>query len=87
MAKAQDLSEATIRRIRKQHDLKAHLVKAFKLSRDKRLSKNCKTSTVLSAWKGRWRLKSSHCCQESSPAGREARWLTSPQVQSIQEPF
>lgn len=35
MAKAQDLSEATIRRIRKQHDLKAHLVKAFKLSRDK----------------------------------------------------
>ena len=35
MAKAQGLSEATIRRIWKQHDLKPHLVKTFKLSRDK----------------------------------------------------
>lgn len=36
MAKAQGLSEATIRRIWKQHHLKPHLVKTFKLSRDKR---------------------------------------------------
>jgi transposase len=36
MAKAQGLSEATIRRIWKQHNLKPHLVKTFKLSRDKR---------------------------------------------------
>src|SRR5512136_3002532 len=35
MAKAQDLSQATIRRIWKQHNLKPHLVKTFKLSRDK----------------------------------------------------
>jgi len=35
MAKAQNLSEATIRRIWKQHNLKPHLVKTFKLSRDK----------------------------------------------------
>ena len=35
MAKAQGLSEATIRRIWKQHDLKPNLVKTFKLSRDK----------------------------------------------------
>jgi transposase len=35
MAKAQGLSEATIRRIWKQHVLKPHLVKTFKLSRDK----------------------------------------------------
>jgi len=35
MAKAQGLSEATIRRIWKQHGLKPHLVKTFKLSRDK----------------------------------------------------
>ena len=35
MAKAQGLSEATIRRIWKQHNLKPHLVKTFKLSRDK----------------------------------------------------
>jgi transposase len=35
MAEAQDLSEATIRRIWKQHNLKPHLVKTFKLSRDK----------------------------------------------------
>jgi transposase len=34
MAKAQGLSEATIRRIWKQHNLKPHLVKSFKLSRD-----------------------------------------------------
>jgi transposase len=34
MAKAQNLSEATIRRIWKQHNLKPHLVNAFKLSRD-----------------------------------------------------
>lgn len=36
MAKAQGLSEATIRRIWKLHNLKPHLVKTFKLSRDKR---------------------------------------------------
>jgi transposase len=35
MAKAQGLSEATIRRIWKQHNLKPHLSKTFKLSRDK----------------------------------------------------
>ena len=35
MAKAQGLSEATIRRIWEQHHLKPHLVKTFKLSRDK----------------------------------------------------
>jgi transposase len=34
MAKAQDLSQATIRRIWKQHHLKPHLVKTFKISRD-----------------------------------------------------
>jgi transposase len=36
MAKAQGLSEATIRRIWKQYNLKPHLIKTFKLSRDKR---------------------------------------------------
>jgi len=36
MAKAQGLSEATIRRIWRQHRLKPHLVETFKLSRDKR---------------------------------------------------
>jgi transposase len=36
MAEAQGLSEATIRRIWKRHNLKPHLVKTFKLSRDKR---------------------------------------------------
>lgn len=36
MAKAQGLSEATVRRIWKQHNLKPHLVETFKLSRDKR---------------------------------------------------
>jgi transposase len=35
MAKAQGVSEATIRRIWKQHNLKPHLVKSFKLSRDR----------------------------------------------------
>ena len=35
MAKAQGLSEATIRRLWKQHNLKPHLVKTFKLSHDK----------------------------------------------------
>ena len=35
MAKAQGLSQATVRRIWKQHHLKPHLVKTFKLSRDK----------------------------------------------------
>jgi transposase len=35
MAKAQDLSAATVRRIWKRHGLKPHLVKTFKLSRDK----------------------------------------------------
>lgn len=36
MAKAQNLSEATIRRIWKRHNLKPHLTKTFKLSNDKR---------------------------------------------------
>jgi transposase len=35
MAKAQGVSEATVRRIWKQHNLKPHLVKTFKVSRDK----------------------------------------------------
>ncbi|MDE2485179.1 MAG: IS630 family transposase [candidate division NC10 bacterium] len=35
MAKTQGLSQATIRRIWKQHHLKPHLVKTFKISRDK----------------------------------------------------
>ena len=35
MARAQGLSEATVRRIWKQHNLKPHLIKTFKLSRDK----------------------------------------------------
>ena len=35
MAKAQGLSEATIRRIWKRHNLKPHRTKTFKLSRDK----------------------------------------------------
>lgn len=35
MARAQGLSEATVRRIWQQHNLKPHLVKTFKLSRDK----------------------------------------------------
>ena len=35
MAAAQGISEATVRRIWKQHNLKPHLVKTFKLSRDK----------------------------------------------------
>ena len=42
MAKAQGLSEATVRRIWRQHRLKPHLVETFKLSRDKRfLEKLC----------------------------------------------
>lgn len=36
MAKAQGVSEATVRRIWKQHNLKPHRVETFKLSRDKR---------------------------------------------------
>jgi transposase len=36
MASAQGISEATVRRIWHQHNLKPHLVKTFKLSRDKR---------------------------------------------------
>jgi transposase len=36
MAEAQGVSEATIRRIWRQHNLKPHLTKTFKLSRDKR---------------------------------------------------
>ena len=36
MAAAQGVSEATIRRIWKRHNLKPHLTKTFKLSRDKR---------------------------------------------------
>lgn len=36
MARAQGLSEATVRRIWKRHRLKPHLVKTFKLSQDKR---------------------------------------------------
>lgn len=35
MARAQGISEATVRRIWRQHNLKPHLVKTFKLSRDK----------------------------------------------------
>ena len=35
MAKAQGLSEATVRRIWKQHGLKPHRIRTFKLSRDK----------------------------------------------------
>lgn len=35
MAKAQGISEATVRRIWKRHNLKPHLVETFKLSRDK----------------------------------------------------
>jgi transposase len=35
MAKAQGVSEATVRRIWKQHQLKPHLTRTFKLSRDK----------------------------------------------------
>ena len=35
MAKAQDLSAATVQRIWKRHGLKPHLIKTFKLSRDK----------------------------------------------------
>jgi transposase len=35
MAKSQGLSEASIRRIWKQHNLKPHLIETFKLSRDK----------------------------------------------------
>lgn len=35
MAQAQGVSEATVRRIWKQHNLKPHLTKTFKLSRDK----------------------------------------------------
>jgi len=36
MAKAQGVSEATVRRIWQRHNLKPHLVRTFKLSRDKR---------------------------------------------------
>jgi len=36
MASAQGISEATVRRIWHQHNLKPHLIKTFKLSRDKR---------------------------------------------------
>lgn len=36
MAKAQDVSETRVRRIWKQYNLKPHLVKKFKLSRDKK---------------------------------------------------
>lgn len=36
MARAQGVSEATVRRIWKQHNLKPHLLETFKLSRDKR---------------------------------------------------
>ena len=36
MAKAQGISEATVRRIWKKHNLKPHLTKTFKLSNDKR---------------------------------------------------
>ena len=35
MAQSQGVSEATVRRIWKQHNLKPHLIKTFKLSRDK----------------------------------------------------
>jgi len=36
MARAQGISEASVRRIWRQHNLKPHLIKTFKLSRDKR---------------------------------------------------
>jgi len=36
MANAQGVSEATVRRIWKQHNLKPHLTRTFKLSRDKK---------------------------------------------------
>ena len=36
MARAQGLSEASVRRIWRQHNLKPHLIETFKLSRDKR---------------------------------------------------
>ena len=36
MAAAQNISEASVRRIWKQHNLKPHRIKTFKLSRDKR---------------------------------------------------
>jgi transposase len=36
MARAQGISEASVRRIWHQHNLKPHLIKTFKLSRDKR---------------------------------------------------
>jgi transposase len=36
MAEAQGLSEASVRRIWRQHNLKPHLIETFKLSRDKR---------------------------------------------------
>ena len=38
MAEAQGVSEATVRRIWKRHNLKPHLTKTFKLSRDKRFA-------------------------------------------------
>ena len=37
----QGVSEATVRRICKQHNLKPHLIKTFKLSRDKQFTENC----------------------------------------------
>ena len=43
MAKAQGLSEASVRRIWKQHNLKPHLTKTFKLSRDRSSLTNCGT--------------------------------------------
>jgi hypothetical protein len=36
MSRAQGISEAAVRRIWHQHNLKRHLIKTFKLSRDKR---------------------------------------------------
>jgi transposase len=42
MAGAQGLSEASVRRIWKQHNLKPHLVRTFKLSRDKRFVEKLK---------------------------------------------
>ena len=42
MAKAQGLSEASVRRIWRQHNLKPHLVETFKLSRDKQFLEKLK---------------------------------------------
>jgi hypothetical protein len=37
--------EASVRWIWRQHSLKPHLIQTFKLSRDQRLSRSCRTSS------------------------------------------